>query len=119
MYYWQVVSALASCKPIVTCDWVEAAVKCLTDEKPFPKTDSYLPNLVDANLGSMQVSFQPDYKRGELFQDKVFYFVDTEQVGLLGCANFQVGGMESNFRGVEAGGGGETNTCPPSMYVVT
>ena len=53
---------------------------CVSERKTLPKTEQYLPRLVDANLGSGDVSFQPNYERKRLFVDKVFYFLDSEQV---------------------------------------
>jgi hypothetical protein len=76
----QVVCALASCRPIITHSWLEAAVTHLTEGKPLPTPEAYLPKMVDTNLGSAKVTFHPDYSRKELFRERVFYILDKEQV---------------------------------------
>ena len=81
----QVVSALAHCKPIITPAWMEDVVKCLAARKPLPCTSHYLPPLVDGNLGSVDVSFHPDYKRRKLFSDKTVYFLSERQVHNIYC----------------------------------
>ena len=74
------VSALAACRPIVTVSWLEEAAKCLSANTTLPKVEPYLPEVVEPNLGSGEVSFQPDYRRKKLFQGLVFFFLQKEQV---------------------------------------
>ncbi len=80
----QVVSALASCRPIVTPAWLEEAAKCLASNTVLPACSGYLPEVVDSNVSSSEaVSFAPDFRRRSLFQDRVFYFFVEKQVGLV------------------------------------
>lgn len=70
------------CRPIVTVQWLEEAAKSFSSNTALPKVDSYLPNVVEPNLGTGEVSFQPNFQRRKLFQDMVFYFLQKEQVSL-------------------------------------
>ena len=81
----QVVSALSSCRPIVTPVWLEQAVTCWREGRVLPSCAAFEPEVSDSNIGSgsKEVSFQPDFKRSSLLQDKVFYFLTKKQV--LGC----------------------------------
>ena len=78
----QVVSALASCRSIVTPAWLEEAVTHLTAGKVLPSCVDFLPDVVDGNIdsGSQGISFKPDYKRMSLLQDRVFFFLTEKQV---------------------------------------
>ena len=86
----QVVSALASCRPIVTPSWLEEAAKNLGAGHPLPDSTPYLPSLVDSNIegASKGMSFAPDFRRTSLFKDRTFYFLTESQV----CAWFVLGG---------------------------
>ena len=72
-------SALASCRPIVTPSWLEAASQCFSEGKALPNPADYQPKVVDANLD--EGSFRPDYRRRTLFQDRMIYFLCEKQVG--------------------------------------
>ena len=77
----QVVSALSSCKPVVTPAWIEEAVRCHQSSLPLPSPSTFQPSVVDANIESgTAVSLAPNYGRTSLFQDCVFYFMSEKQV---------------------------------------
>lgn len=78
----QAVCALASCKPIVTPAWLKEVVTCYRDNKPLPDPAQYTPEVVDEEVKRSSVCFSPDLRRATLFQDRVFYFFTTLQVGL-------------------------------------
>ena len=78
----QVISAISSCRPIVTLAWLEAAVRCMKSKQVFPDCAGYLPPVVDANIKDTMDSsaFKPNLKRTELFKGLTFYFLTEKQV---------------------------------------
>ena len=76
----QVVSALSSCRPIVTPSWLEAASQCFSEGKALPHPTDYQPDVVDTNLDEGEVCFRPDFRRRTLFQDRTIYFLCNKQV---------------------------------------
>lgn len=77
------------CRPIVTVAWLEEAVRCFSDNQALPVVTPYLPDVVEPGLGSSTVSFQPDFKRRQLFSKLIFYFIQKEKVGKHCIPNIQ------------------------------
>ena len=79
----QVVSALASCRPVVTTAWLEAAVRCKEEGVALPSCHAHQPEVVDPSITGhgRSFSFQPNYSRTSLFTGKTFYFLCQSQVG--------------------------------------
>ena len=80
----QVVSALSSCRPIVTPAWLQEAIRCTSVSQPLPPPSAFLPEIADTSISAEGVKaaslFSPKYSRTVLFQDRVFYFLSEKQV---------------------------------------